>query len=117
MENSIQKRKGAVHGRYGSVIKKSLKARIQTMSFLTYINFQVNNTGGGRSNMVVHSHVVILTLLRLCPESFGIFYMGKDVVSSNGVTPTVKFSSSCLDYVVQQYPGPLPITTKRVIPW
>ena len=43
------------------------------MSFPTYINFQVNNTGGGRSNMVVHSHAVILMLLSLCPESFGIF--------------------------------------------
>ena len=75
MENSIQKRKGDVHGRYGSVIIKSLKARIQTMSFPTYINFQVNNTEGGRSNMVVHSHAVILMLLSLFPESFGIFYI------------------------------------------
>ena len=58
---------------YGSVIIKSLKARIETMSFPTYINFQINNPGGGRSNMVVHSHAVILMLLSLCPESFGIF--------------------------------------------
>ena len=75
MENSIQKRKGAIHDRYGSVIIKSLKARIQTMSFPTYINFQVNNTGRGRNNMVVHSHAVILMLLSLCPGSFGIFDM------------------------------------------
>ena len=40
------------------------------MAFPTYINFQVNNTGGGRSNMVVHSHAVILMLLSLCPEKF-----------------------------------------------
>ena len=46
------------------------------MSFPTYINFQVNNPGGGRSNMVVHSHAVILMLLSLCPESFGIFIVG-----------------------------------------
>ena len=58
-----------------SVRIKSLKARIQTMSFPTYINFQVNNPGGGRSNMVVHSHAVILMLLSLCPESFGIFLL------------------------------------------
>ena len=45
------------------------------MSFPTYINFQVNNPGGGRSNMVVHSHAVILMLLSLCPESFGIFLL------------------------------------------
>ena len=57
-----------------SVRIKSLKARIQTMSFPTYINFQVNNIGEGRSNMVVHSHAVILMLLSLFPESFGIFY-------------------------------------------
>ena len=75
MENSIEKRKGAVHGRYGSVRIKSLKARIHTMSFPTYINFQVNKTGGGRSNLVVHSHTVILMLLSLCPESFGIFQL------------------------------------------
>ena len=56
-----------------SVRIKSLKARIQTMSFPTYINFQVNNIGEGRSNMVVHSHAVILMLLSLFPESFGIF--------------------------------------------
>ena len=43
------------------------------MSFPTYINFQVNNSGGGRSNMVVHSNAVILMLLSLFPESFGIF--------------------------------------------
>ena len=55
------------------VIIKSLKARIQTMSFPTYINFQVNNIGEGRSNMVVHSHAVILMLLSLFPESFVIF--------------------------------------------
>ena len=30
------------------------------MSFPTYINFQVNNTGGGRSNMDVHSNAVKL---------------------------------------------------------
>ena len=44
------------------------------MSFPTYINFQVNNTGGGRSNMVVHSNAVILMQLSLFPESFGIFF-------------------------------------------
>ena len=32
-----------------------------------------SNTGLGRSNMVVHSHAVILMLLSLFPESFGIF--------------------------------------------
>ena len=63
----------AIHGRYGSVRIKSLKARIQTMSFPTYIKFQVNNSGGGRSNMVVHSNAVILMLLSLFPESFWIF--------------------------------------------
>ena len=45
------------------------------MSFPTYINFQVNNTGEGRSNMVVHRHAVILMLLSLCPESFRIFFL------------------------------------------
>ena len=30
------------------------------MSFPTYINFQVNNIGEGRSIMVVHSHAVKL---------------------------------------------------------
>ena len=73
-ELSKKKGKGVIHGRYGSVRIKSLKVRIQTMSFPTYINFQVNNTGGGRSNMVVHSHAVILMLLSLFPESFGIFF-------------------------------------------
>ena len=73
MENSIQKRKGSIHARYGSVIIKSLKARIQTMSFPIYINFKVNNSEGGRSNVVVHSHAVILMLFSLFPKSFGIF--------------------------------------------
>ena len=48
------------------------------MSFPTYINFQVNNSGGGRSNMVVHSNAVILMLLSLFPESFGIFHFRVD---------------------------------------
>ena len=75
MDHFIQKRKGAFHGRYGSFRIKSLKVRIQTMSFPTYINFQVNKTGGGRSNLVVHSHAVILMLYGLFPESFGIFWV------------------------------------------
>ena len=44
------------------------------MFFPTCINFQVNNTGGGRINIVVYRHAVILMLLSLCPESFGIFH-------------------------------------------
>ena len=45
------------------------------MSFPTYINFQVNNSGGGRSNMVVHSNAVILMLLSLFPEKFRDFFV------------------------------------------
>ena len=40
------------------------------MSFPTYINFQVNNTGGGRINMVVHSHAV-----ELMSRTFRDFYL------------------------------------------
>ena len=40
-DDLTQKSKTTKH----SVRFKSLKARIQTMSFPTYINFQVNNTG------------------------------------------------------------------------
>lgn len=47
MENSIQKRKGVVHDRYGSVIIKSLKERIKTMSFPTYINSKLKTLGEG----------------------------------------------------------------------
>ena len=55
------------------------------MSFPTYINFQVNNTGGGRSsNMVVHSHAVILMLLSLFPETFGIFYFRFQILDFSG---------------------------------
>ena len=51
------------------------------MSFPTYINFQVNNSGGGRSNMVVHRNAVILMLLSLFPESFGIFLLLSEAFS------------------------------------
>ena len=50
------------------------------MSFPTYINFQVHNSGGGRSNMVVHTNAVILMLLSLFPESFVIFIICIEVV-------------------------------------
>ena len=55
------------------------------MSFPTYINFQVNKTGGGRSNMVVHSHAVILMLLSLFPESFGIFSLSDHQILRQGL--------------------------------
>ena len=44
------------------------------MSFPKYINFQVNNNGGGMSNMVVHSHAVILMLISRKFQDFFSFF-------------------------------------------
>ena len=76
------------------------------MSFPTYINFQVNNSGGGRSNMVVHSNAVILMLLSLFPESFGIFFINEPFVI-NQLCSLLHISSGwdkSLDFVSTQFP-------------
>ena len=72
------------------------------MSYPTYINFQVNKTGGGSSYVVVHSHAVILMLLSLLPESFGIFLPKSKARSLTGMIKNTSFQG--LSWLINSSP-------------